>query len=234
MSNKSNGRDPRLLEGVLSNVPLFHRVSRPQISTIASFSRIRQVRRGAYLCRQGTPLAGVIVVGFGIMKLALRRLDGEEKVVRFLKANESFGECPVLLDRPCPLDVVALENSMVAEIPAAPLQRLMELDPRFAGNVVRSMAENFLQLLADYESSLQQSALQRLATYLKSLAEPNGSPGTWVSRLPASKTAVAARLGITKETMSRSLRELSNRGLIEVAQREIEVRDLAGLSQIAR
>jgi CRP-like cAMP-binding protein len=229
-----NERDPRLLEGVLSSAPLFHRIAKPQISTIASFSRIRQVRRGTVLCRQGEHLAGVVVVGFGIMKLALRRPDGEEKVVRFLNANETFGECSVLLDRPCPLYVVALENTMIAEVAAAPLHRLMELDPRFAGNVVRSMAENYLDLLADYEASLQQSALQRLAAYLGSLAKPNGSPGTWISHLPASKTAVAARLGITKETMSRSLRELANRGLIEVAQREIEVRDLPGLEQIAR
>ena len=229
-----NGRDPRLLEGVLASLPLFHRVARPQIDTVASFSRVRQVRRGTVLCRRGERLPGVIAVGFGIMKLALRRHDDEEKVVCFLNANETFGECSVLLDRPCPVDVVALDDSLIAEIPAAPLHRLMEIDPRFAGNVVRSMAGKFLDLLAELESSLQQSALQRLAAYLGSLAVANGTPHTWAVRLPASKTAVAARLGITKETMSRSLRELANRGLIAVAQREIEVRDLPALRQVAR
>ena len=231
---RGSSRDPRLLEGILASLPLFHRVARSQIATIASFSRARQLGRGAVLCRQGERLPGVIAVGFGIMKLALRRLDGEEKVVRFLNANETFGECSALLDRPCPVDVVALEDSMIVEIPAAPLHRLIELDPRFAGNVVRSMAEKFLDLLAELESSLRQSALQRLAAYLGSLAVANGTPDTWIARLPASKTAVAARLGITKETMSRSLRELANRGLITVAQREIEVRDLPALALVAR
>lgn len=232
----TNGYDraPRLIEGVLASLPLFHRVARPQIDTIASFSRVRQVRHGAVLCRRGERLPGVIAVGFGILKLALRRRDGEEKVVRFLNANETFGECSVLLERPCPVEVVALDDSLIAEIPAAPLQRLMELDPRFAGNVVRSMAQKFLDLLAELESSLQQSALQRLAAYLGSLAVANGTPDTWVARLPASKTAVAARLGITKETMSRLLRELANRGLIAVANREIEVRNLPALEQVAR
>ena len=233
-SNSSTRRDPRLLEGIVSNLPMFHDASRPQIATVASFSRIRHVRRGALLCRRGERMAGVIAVGYGILKLALRRSDGDEKVVRFLNANETFGECSVLLDRPCPVDVVALEESMIAEIPAAPLHRLMELDPRFSAKVVHSLAEKFLDLLANFESSTQQSALQRLAAYLGSIAEPNGNPGTWVSRLPVSKTAVAARLGITKETMSRLLRELANRGLIAVTQREIEVRDLPALSQIAR
>jgi len=229
-----NGRDLRLLEGLLSSLPLFHKVSRAQISTIASYSRTRQLRRGAVLCRRGDRLAGVIALGYGIMKLALRRPDGDEKVVRFLNASETFGLCATLLERPCPVTIVALENSMIVEIPAPPLHRLIELDPRFAVNLVRAMAENFLDLLAEFESSVQQSALQRLAAYLGSLAAPNGAPDTWIARLPASKTAVAARLGITKETMSRSLRELANRGLIAVAQRDIELLDLQALAQVTR
>jgi CRP-like cAMP-binding protein len=233
-STTKNGRDPRPLEGLLATLPIFHQVPRLQVGAIASLSRARNLRRGSTLYRRGERLVGVIAVGYGIMKLALRRPDGEEKVVRFLNPNETFGECTALLDRPCPVDVVALEDSMVAEIPAAPLLRLVERDPRFAHNVMCSIAERFLGLLAEHESSLQQSALQRLASFLASLAEPNGHPDTWVARLPASKTAVAARLGITKETMSRSLRELANRGLIAVAQREIEVRDLRALAQIGR
>ena len=227
-------RDPRLLEGLLSRLPMFHRVARAQIGAIASFSRTLQVRRGAVLYRRGERLAGVIAVGYGILKLALPRSDGEEKVVRFLSPNETFGECAVLLNRPCPVDLVALEDSILTEIPAASLQRLIELDARFASNIARVLAEKFLDLLAEHESSLRQSALQRLAAYLQSLAEPNGAPDTWVARLPASKTTIAAHLGITKETMSRLLRELANRGLIEVAHRHIEVRDLPSLAQIAR
>jgi CRP-like cAMP-binding protein len=233
-TTSDNGRDPRLLEGLLSSMPLFHQVARPQVEIVASHSRTHHARRGEVLCRRGERLAGVIAMGFGIMKMALRRQDGEEKVIGFLNANETFGECTALLGRPCPVDVVALEDSMFATIPAAPLLRLLEQNPRFASNIVRMMAENYLDLLADHGASLQQSALQRLAAYLGSLVVPNGTPGSWVARLPASKTAIAARLGITKETMSRQLRELTNRGLIAVARREIEVRDRSALAEIAR
>ena len=231
---KSNGRDPQLLGGLLSSLPLFHQLPRSQLDPVASHSRMLNVRRGAVFCRQGERLAGVIAVGFGILKLALRRPDGEEKVVRFLHANQTFGECAALLHRPCPVDIVALEDSLIASIPVAPLLRMIENDPRFANNIVRAMAESYLGLLAEHRASLQQSALQRLAAYLESLAEPNGTPDSWIARLPASKTAVAARLGITKETLSRLLRELANRGLIMVARRDIELRDLAALSQVAR
>lgn len=224
----------RLLEGLLSSLPLFQQVPRTSVGMIASHSRIQYVRRGAAICRRSERLPGVIAMGYGIAKLALRRPGSGEKVVEFLGASETFGESTALLDLPCPVDVVALEDSMIAVVSAAPLQRLIERDPRFADNMMRAMAGKFLDLLAELESSLQQSALQRLAAYLASLAKPNDGSSGAIVRLPASKTAVAARLGITKETISRLLRELAEQGLIRVAGREILILDRSSLAKIFR
>lgn len=227
-------RDARLIEGVLANLPLFHRLPRHAIAGVALQSRTLGARRGTVLVRRGERLQAVFAFAYGSAKLALRRRDGEEKVIRFLHAGDAFGEAAALQERASPVDAVALSDSMLVLIPPGPLLALVEQEPRFARNLVRLLSDKFLGLVQEFESSLQQTALQRLAAYLESLAEPNGSPDTWVARLPASKTAVAARLGITKETMSRLLRELANRELIAVERRDIELRDLAGLAQVAR
>ena len=232
-AQNGNERDPRLIEGVLSNLPLFRHVARSQLATVADHSRVHRAGRCTVICRGGEPMPGVVVLAYGSAKLTLRRREGEEKVVRFLGAGDSFGEAAALQGRPCPVDVVALTDSMVVLVPPLPLLRLLEVDPAFARNLVRALSEKFLGLLAELEASLQQSALQRLASYLDSLAEANDGPDTWVVRLPASKTAVAARLGVTKETMSRLLRELAERGLIAVTRREIEILDRSALLQVA-
>ena len=57
---------------------------------------------------------------------------------------------------------------------------------------------------------------------------------TWIARLPVSKTILADRLGITKETMSRLLRELMAQGAIEVARRDITILDRDLLSSAGR
>ena len=66
----------------------------------------------------------------------------------------------------------------------------------------------------------------------RSLAAP-GDAQTCV-HLPATKTVVAAHLGITKETLSRLLRDLSQHGLVAVARRDVTLLDRRGLSQIIR
>ncbi|MEW6690133.1 MAG: Crp/Fnr family transcriptional regulator [Pseudomonadota bacterium] len=232
-ANAGNGRDPRLLEGLFSNLPLFRDIPQRSIAQIAAQSRTQRIRRGAALARKGEKLPGVVAMAYGSLKLALRRTGGDEKVVRFLGPNETFGEASILLDRPSPVDAVALADSMLGIIPAAPLQRLLENDSAFARNLVRILGARFLDLLGEVEATVQQNGVQRLAHYLDSLAEPNGDAESWIVRLPANKTTIAARLGVTKETMSRLLRELTNRELITVSRREIMIRDRARLAQLA-
>jgi CRP-like cAMP-binding protein len=196
-------------------------------------SQLRHWRRGAAIVARGSPMPGVVALAYGSAKLALRRNDGEEKVVRLLGPGESFGLAAAILDKPSPIDLVALSDCLAVTIPPVPLLRLMEHDAGFARAVARALAERMLELVAEIETSLQQTSLQRLACFLDSRAQPNGQAGAWVVHLPATKTTIAARLGVKKETLSRMLRELASRSLIAVAGPEIAILDRAGLAQLA-
>lgn len=225
--------DRRLLEGVVSSLPAFRQLSRKDLDTLANHSQLREMRRGAKIVARGDQMPGIVALAHGAAKLALRRPNGEEKVVRLLSPGESFGLAALLLGRPCPLDLVALANCLAVTIPSAPVLRLMEQDLGFARNVAAALAGRVLELVGELEASLQQSGIQRLACYLESLAEPNGEPGSWIARLPATKTTVAARLGVKKETLSRLLRDLASRGVIAVSGPEVMIFDRAGLARLA-
>lgn len=229
----SAGRDERLLQGVIASMPMFRAVGRPGVELIASQARIQYCRPGALIARQGEPLPGVIAIAHGLAKLVLPRRKGEEKVLCFLGANESFGEASALLERPCPVDVVALTDAMLAVIPVRPLQQLKERDSTLANNLVRIMAEGLLNLIAEVDASSGRSSAQRLAAYLDSLAEAQSGSAICAVLLPVTKTALAARLGVTKETISRLLRYLREQGLIEMTQRKITILDRVRLAGIA-
>jgi CRP-like cAMP-binding protein len=216
-------RDRRLLEGVVSRLPAFGELPREELETLAGYAQMRDFRRGATIAKRGEPLPGVVAVVEGSAKLTLRRASGEEKVARILEPGESFGFAAMLLARPCPVDVVALANCAIATIPSMPILRLMEQRASLAVAVARTLAARALELIGELEACVQHSSLQRLACYLESRAEPAEEKGKWVVRLPATKSTIAARLGVKKETMSRMLRELVSRGLIAVAGPEIAI-----------
>ncbi|HUN69536.1 MAG TPA: Crp/Fnr family transcriptional regulator [Burkholderiales bacterium] len=232
--SNGNGRDPRFIEGIVANLPLFRDVGRSNVALIASYARIEHCRRGALIARQGERLPGVIALAYGLAKLVLPRRKGEEKVLRFLGANESFGEAAVLLDRPCPVEVVALEDAMLTVIPLRPIKQLQERDITFANNLVKTLAGGLLRLVAEIDANIGRSSAQRLAAYLESLAEPESGTEACAIALPVTKTTLAARLGITKETMSRLLRDLKEQGLIAMTRGNITILDRARLSGLSR
>ena len=233
-TNNSNGMDTRMIEGVLAGVPLFADLQPAHIGLVAARSQAQKLRRGTAFCRQGDPLPGVLVVVYGSIMLALKRPEGGRRAVRLLGAKECFDVATALQSRPCPVDVVALADSLVVSVPAPSLLRVLDLDARFARSLLHEVSGNYLGLLEELEVSVQQSAVQRLGSYLVSLAEPNGSPHSWIAHLPISKTAIAERLGITKETMSRLLRELATQGSIQVAGRDITIFDRDRLASAGR
>lgn len=226
-------RDLRVLEGVIANLPVFREATPGQRADLAALSRLRPLRRGGTACRIGEPMPGILAVAYGLLKLALPRPEGEERVLRFVGPGETFGEAPALLCRPAPFEAVAIDDSLLVVVPHAPVLRLLERHPLVAHKLVACLAESYLSLVSELQALAQYNGVQRLASYLVSLAEPLREAGQVRVRLPASKTTVAARLGIQKETLSRMLRDLSDRGCILVEGREITILDRARLAGLA-
>jgi len=226
-------RNSGVLDGVIANLPMFRQAPRQQLAELARAARAQHVQRGAAVCRRGDPMPGFYAVVYGIVKLALRTDAGEEKVLRLVGPGETFGEAVLFLEKPCPVDVVALADSMLVLLPAEPVFALLERDPRFARSLIASLSQRMHGLVADVESAALRGGLQRVATYLDAHAE-TGVDGVARVRLPATKTVIASHLGITKETFSRLLRELAQLGLITVARREITLNEGARLAELAR
>jgi CRP-like cAMP-binding protein len=169
-----------------------------------------------------------MAVGYGLVKLSLAA--GSEKILRLVGPGETFGEAVLFLEQPLPVDATALSDTMLVVLPRAPLLELIERDPAFARGLLASLCQRLHALVGDFEASTAHGARERLAAYLDSLAEP----GAERARLPAAKSVIAARLGMAKETLSRTLRQLSDEGLIAVSGSVVTLRDRPRLAAAAR
>jgi CRP/FNR family transcriptional regulator, dissimilatory nitrate respiration regulator len=236
MRDVTNGngasRDPRLIEGVLSNLRLFRGIAQHQVADLAARAKATHFRRGATVCERGCCLPGLYAVAYGQVKLAFRG-EGEERVTRIAGPVETFGLAAAILGRPTPYEAVAIDDALLVMVPSPALLQMVDNDPRFARAVIMDLAERTMVLLAEVEAAALHGGVQRLAGYLDALAG-DGEHKTCTVRLPTTKTVIASRLGIKKETLSRLLRELVLRGLIAVEQREIAILDRMGLAAIAR
>jgi CRP/FNR family transcriptional regulator, dissimilatory nitrate respiration regulator len=222
-----------LIKGVLEKLALLEGVGKETVSELALQSSVVRAARGEMVVRRGERVPSLYAVACGAVKARFARPHGGENVLALLGPGATFGKTAVLLARPSFVDVVALEETTLVATRAACILALFERNLRFSRNLARALAERNQNLLGELEAGRMPSA-QRLAAYLDSIAEPAAPPGgAYSAHLTVSKTLLAARLGIKKETLSRLLREFARADLITVAGRDIGIRDAARLRQLA-
>ena len=224
--------DQRLVQGLVPRLGIFRDVAPATLAPLMKQCWVVAAPRGTPVLKQGARLPGVFGLCYGSVKLSLRGPEGEERVLQLVLAGQTFGEAKALLGRACRSEATALSDSKLVVIPTAVIFQLMERDARFARTMTLVLAERALAMLAEVESAMQRGA-QRLACYLGALPESGDGNGHSRVRLPVSKTLVAARLGVKKETLSRLLRQFASHGLIEVSRREIAILDRDGLAKVS-
>ena len=96
-------------------------------------------------------------------------------------------------------------------------------------NMIAGLSRYLRQFATQVEQLTFQDVPARLAKYLLTL--PGAETGSVV--LPISKGQLASNLGTVSETLSRTLRKLSDEGLLEVEGKNITLCDLDEMEELA-
>lgn len=172
----------------------------------------------------------------GAVRLYKALPDGRRQVVDFLVAGDCFG-LPGTDHYSC--SVEAIVRSTIARYASANLEKTLSSNPQFAMRLLE-LAETHLGRAHGQMLLLgRQSAEERVAAFLMRFARQPASFGEApvVIRLPMSRQDVADYLGLTIETVSRTLSRLRQHGLIAlgarheiVLERPLELEALANAS----
>jgi CRP-like cAMP-binding protein len=211
---------PSPLEALLADVPLFADLSTKELAALSRRCNMQAYPRGAALVVSGGACPGIFAVVEGAVRLSLHDGDREERVVRLVGAGESFCAASTVLDRAAPYHATALVATKAILVPASAVRALLAHEAPFARRLAEELAARELELCAEIRASAFQSSAQRLASYIAGLAGDASK-----LRLPYSKTLIAARLGMKKETLSRLLRRFAADGVIAMARNEISILD---------
>ena len=177
---------------------------------------------------EGAKPAGIHVIVEGRVKVVRTSRAGREQVLHEDGPGATLGEVPVFDESVYLGSAVAVEDSTLLLVPAAPLLSVVERHPEIARQVIKVLSarlRKFAVLAADLSFS---PVTARVARYLATQAER--SPTIVLS---LTRAELAAHLGTVREEISRALSELVRRGAIEVHGRQIRVLDSAKLINAA-
>jgi len=222
------------IENLLVKLPMFRHVAPAHLHKLARHAGLHRAAKDAVLYRRGDPAAGCYALVSGLVKLTMQAPDGAAKVLRLVGPGETFGESALFDRRPQPVNALVLAESRLVFLPAPALYGLLDHDRAFARAMLAGLSQRVHMLIADIEAYSLSSGTQRIAAFLHALAASSDSAAPARVRLPANKSVIASRLGVTKETFSRLLHELTSQGLVEVSRRDIALLDPQRLAELAR
>lgn len=192
------------------------------------------LQSGDALYQAGGEFRSVYAVRSGAIKAVTLARDGQEQVTGFYLPGEIVGIDGIANSR-YTNTAVALETSSVCEIPFHSLEELSLQIPHLQRHLFQLLGKEIVEEQQLLTLLSKHTAEERVAAFLVSLSSRHHRRNLSATqfRLPMSRADIGNFLGLTVETVSRTLRKLQNQSLVTVDKKEIEITDLSRLSTMA-
>ncbi len=204
------------LTATLRRCPLFAELPSADLAAVAECCTLKSLQKGELLFREGETAEGFYVVHSGRISISRLTPDGREQIICLFNPPESFAEVTLATVETYPANATALEHSQVILVRKTPFRRLVAQKPELSLQMLSSMSlhlKHLVQLLQDLKGRQIEA---RLADWLlqQSPAARAGCPALF--ELPVTKKVLAGQLGVTSETLSRTLARFRDENLIKV------------------
>ncbi|AKS43120.1 fumarate/nitrate reduction transcriptional regulator Fnr [Wenzhouxiangella marina] len=205
---------------------------RDQLNSV--LKRQQPVERGEHLFHGGQPLKSVTVVRSGSVKSYQISQDGDEIVSGFYLPGEIIG-LDGMSKETHPGFAVALEESRTCDIPFRDFMAMLDKSPKLNQVMLKLLAEEMTETRELLLVVGRLDAKTRVALFLLSmsrrLARRNQDPDKF--RLTMDRRDIANYLGLTIETVSRTLSAMQKDGVISVRGKMVHILDREELRELA-
>lgn len=194
----------------IASTPLLDSLAEPQRSRLLEGSEIRRFRAGEAIFHEGEEAEWVHVLLVGLVELHAGE-EPRERTVMLMCPGDIFLVAAATGSEPYLLSAKAVRPSQALLLRAERLRREMLACPHLASKVAMINAGQFRTLVRHLKSLKLRTGPQRLAAFLLRLIDE--SPVTGSAELPVPKRMLASRIGMTPETLSRTIQLLADHGL---------------------
>lgn len=188
---------------------------------------VQTLPRTAVLCEQGEIPEHLHLVLSGSVTLIGRSPSGDETVVDFFGPGEVLIAPAVMLDAPYLASARIVNDARIAFIPADDVRQAMAAIPAFSHALAIQLALYWRRFIRQIKELKLQSAPERVASFLVSLSSLR--EGSAKVTLPEDRKLVAARLGMTPESLSRAFVTLRPLGVAGKG-RQVTIGDIGRLA----
>ena len=203
---------------ILCDIPMFSELEENDLERIASHSRIHDCGKGKLLFHEGDPYRGMYVVLQGGVKVFKMSPEGKETVLHILFPPHTLAEIPMFAGQDYPAHAECLADSRVLFVEKEGFLGCLRENPDLALRMLAGLSRRLRVLATQLEDRTAHDVRTRVIRYLLEEYQRQRTPKRVLPllTLPISKSLLAAHIGTTLETLSRTMRKLEEEGKISM------------------
>ncbi|MDD5629094.1 MAG: Crp/Fnr family transcriptional regulator [Elusimicrobia bacterium] len=207
-------------------------------ASLKRFRAQRQMRRyktHQYIFQEGEPPQGLFILCVGDVKMTKSDQRGRELTLAYFSCGDLVGEVPFLGGEPYCASAETLRESVVCFLPKELVDCLAGQEPELYRRLLRRVSRLVCRTMDRAFGFALRSAEARLADFLLAIKAPPAPAAALPcpGRPEYSRREIAQNLGLSPETVIRSLSSFQRRGWVRLAGKAVEIRDRPALLRMA-
>lgn len=232
----SRFNDPfRAQRKLLSGSQCFAGLPTAVLEELISASRVLELSAHQTLYEAGKPIREAHLLFSGSVKRSASLPGGASKVIELVQTEQLLSLGEIFGATHYASSCTGITPTLLVAIDIGKLREAAQNHLALSCRLLTALARR--QFATEFDVTSHHYGLtgaQRLLDYLLEMAgEPPGLAGETTVVLKASKKVIAARIGMTPESLSRNLRELSDSGVLVVDGRKIHIQNAAVLDTVS-
>ena len=224
------------MDDALMQAPLFSALDAEAAAALRASMTEKRVPRSGIIFSEGGPGDRMYVVLDGKVKLGQTSPDGRESLLAVLGPGEVFGELSLFDPGPRTATATAITDTVVVGLGHGDLRPWLTGRPEVAEALLQALAQRLRRTNEALADLVFSDVPGRVAKQLLDLADKFGQPGPdgVLVHHDLTQEELAQLVGASRETVNKALADFTQRGWIEVDQRQVLLIDMERLARRAR
>ena len=209
---------------LLKKVPLFTNLGPRELMAIKDTASVIKLPKQNILFCEGDRGDALYLILKGKVKAFLLAEDGREVILSILDSGEIVGEMAIFdLEERRSATVETLEECEFLTISGDKFVKVLENHPQIGISVIKTLSRRLRDTSSRIRNLIFLDTYSRVGRFLLERAKTEGrelADGSVLVSRPTHEE-IAGFIGTTRETVSRSLKELENQGLIRNIGRKV-------------
>jgi CRP/FNR family cyclic AMP-dependent transcriptional regulator len=208
---------------LLRNVPIFSELSEPDVATLARVATRRRYPKDTVVFFENEEGDFFFMILEGRIKVTILGDDGREIILSVLGPGDFFGEMALLDNEPRSATAIAVEESELLSLHRTDFQNVIADNNAIMRALIKILTARLRKANHQISTLALLDVYGRVARVMLDMAKEEGKrlKDGRIAFRRATHQEIANRIGTTRETVTRMLKDLERHALIRVEGKEI-------------